>query len=71
MEKKENSFLKKLEEMGLIQTSPNVGLNYIFNPRDYSIMKLSWNSPNDGLENVLDFSMNPHEMGLIKIKDKH
>lgn len=71
MEKRENSFLKKLAEMGLIQTSPNVGLNYIFNPRDYSIMKLSWNSPNDGLGNVLDFSMNPHAKNTIEIKDNH
>lgn len=71
MEKRENSFLKKLAELGLIQASPNVGLNYIFDPRDYSIMKLSWNSPNDGLENILDFSMNPHAKNTLEIKDNH
>lgn len=46
-------------------------VNYTFNPLDNSIMKISWNSPNDGKANLFNMLMNPYELTTIKIKDRH
>jgi hypothetical protein len=46
-------------------------VNYTFNPFDNSIMKISWNSPNDGKPNLFNMLMNPYELTTIKIKDRH
>ena len=71
MEKQKNSFLERLAKMGLIQASPDDNIHYIFNPNDYSIMRLSWNSPNDGLGNVINFSMDPRKYKTVEIRDNH
>ena len=48
-----------------------VKINYAFNPQDNSIMKISWNSPNDGKSNLVNMLVNPYEFTTIKIKDEH
>lgn len=63
---KRKSFLNNL--LGLPEDAK---VNYTFNPMDNSIMKISWNSPNDGKPNLFNFLMNPRELTTIKIKDNH
>lgn len=64
---------KKLSQMltGLVPVSDDVNINYRFAPlSDNSIMKLSWNSPNDGKGNLINFLLSP-EPYTIRIKDNH
>ena len=41
-----------------------------FDPRDTSILKIKWNSPNDGKPNTVDIRADK-ENYTIKIKDNH
>ena len=45
-------------------------INYAFNPKDNSIMKISWNSPNDGKPNLVNMLVST-EPYFIRIKDNH
>jgi len=62
---KKKSFLNNL--LGLPEDAK---VNYTFNPMDNSIMKISWNSPNDGKPNLFNMLMNL-EPYTIRIKDNH
>ena len=62
MGKGKNRFVDYLTQGGLI--------NYKFDPSDSSIMKISWNSPNDGKNNLVNFLLST-EPYTIKIKDNH
>lgn len=62
---------KKSNLLGQILGLPqDANINYTFNPFDNSIMKISWNSPNDGKSNLVNLLMDwkPY---TIKIKDNH
>lgn len=54
----------------LLGLPENTNVNYFLNPHDNSIMKISWNSPNDGKNNMINFLMDT-EPYLIRIKDNH
>lgn len=41
-----------------------------FDPKDTSIFKVDWKSPNDKKQNTLDFNLNPRGE-TIKIEDNH
>lgn len=62
---KRKSFLNNL--LGLPEDAK---VNYTFNPMDNSIMKISWNSPNDGKPNLFNMLMSA-EPYFIRIKDNH
>lgn len=65
MGQENNNFLNKL--FGF----PNdTNINYSFKPLDNSIMKVSWNSPNDGKPNLFNMLMST-EPYFIRIKDNH
>lgn len=63
--KRKNNLLGQM--LGLPQ---DAHINYTFNPLDNSIMKISWNSPNDGKPNLFNMLMNL-EPYTIRIKDNH
>lgn len=65
MEQGNNNFLNKLFDL------PNdTNINYSFKPLDNSIMKVSWNSPNDRKPNLFNLLMS-NEPYFIRIKDNH
>ena len=69
MDKNKNTFLEKLKEIGIL---PNYqGLEYAFDPNSNSMLKLSWQSPNDGLINTFDLVFDPKDKSILRIKDKH
>lgn len=62
---------KKVNRLAQLLGLPeNTNVNYSFNPHDNSIMKISWNSPNDGKSNLINFLMD-WEPYTIRIKDNH
>lgn len=65
----QNRFLEKLRELGIIPD--NQGVNFSFSPYETDLLRIKWNSPNDGIENIFKISMNPREYAGIKIKDNH
>lgn len=42
-----------------------------FNPLDNSIMKITWKSPNDKKENLVNMLLNPLDFSTMRIKDNH
>ena len=70
-EKKQKTLLDRLAYSGLIGLNEDNNIHFMFNPYNFDIMRINWNSPNDGLENNLVFSMNPKTLTTIKIKDNH
>lgn len=42
-----------------------------FNPLDNSIMKISWQSPNDNKSNLVNMLLNPSDFITMRIKDNH
>lgn len=66
MEKKKKSFLSNF--LGLPEDAK---VNFAFNPLDNSILKIAWNSPNDGKSNLFNMLMNPKELTTIRIEDGH
>ena len=66
MEKAEKQdFLSKL--LGLPEGTQ---VNYTFNPSDNSIVKLSWTSPNDKRQNLINMLLSA-EPYTIRVKDNH
>lgn len=65
MEQNKNNLLSKL--LGFPE---DANVNYSFKPLDNSIMKVSWNSPNDGKPNLFNLLMS-NEPYFIRIKDNH
>ena len=65
-----NSWLSKFLA-GLIPVAEGAEVNYKFDPSDSSIMKISWNSPNDGKNNLVNFLLDWEQPYDIKIKDNH
>lgn len=64
-----NQFLEKLRELGIIPSEQ--GINYKFDPYDADILRINWDSPNDGLANVFRLTLNPKDLATIRIKDNH
>ena len=62
MEKRKENFINWLTGGG--------NINYTFNPKDNSIMKIAWKSPGDGKENMINFLLD-WEPYTIKVKDNH
>ncbi|MBR6099433.1 hypothetical protein IKP85_06770 [bacterium] len=65
MEKKKKNFLSNF--LGLPEDAK---VNFAFNPLDNSILKIAWNSPNDGKSNLFNMLMST-EPYTIRIKDNH
>lgn len=55
---------------GMLGLPEDTQVNYSFNPRDNSIFKIAWNSPNDGKQNLFNLLLSP-EPYTIRIKDNH
>lgn len=49
----------------------NKKVKFKFDPKDSSIIKSKWNSPNDNKGNILDINTNPKKFNTIEIKDNH
>lgn len=55
----------------LLPQAQGANINYGFAPlSDTSLMRISWDSPNDGKGNLINFLFSP-EPYTIKIKDNH
>ena len=54
----------------LLPVSDGANVNYKFEPSDNSLLKISWNSPNDNKANLFNvlFDTEPY---TIRIKDNH
>lgn len=46
-------------------------IKYKFDTKDYNIMNVKWNSPNDKKGNTLNINVNPKKFNTIKIEDNH
>ena len=64
-----NQFLEKLRELGILPQAE--GVRFSFSPDETDLLRVRWNSPNDGMENIFRISMDPREFETIKIKDNH
>ncbi len=42
-----------------------------FNPKDFNILNIKWNSPNDNKENNFNINVDPRKFDTIEIKDNH
>lgn len=49
----------------------NKKVKFKFDPKDSSIMKVKWNSPNDKKGNILDINADPKKFNTINIEDNH
>lgn len=55
----------------LLPQAEDANINYRFGPLgDTSLMRISWDSPNDGKGNLINFLLSP-EPYTIRIKDNH
>lgn len=61
-----NNYLSRL--LGIPE---DVNVNYSFNPRDNSILKIAWNSPNDNKSNLFNLLVDFKDPAWIRIKDNH
>ena len=64
MEKRKNNFFESL-------LPENVNIDFVYEPFDNKLLELSWNSPNDGKRNLIEFLMNPRELDKVEVKDNH
>jgi hypothetical protein len=55
----------------LLGLPEDTNVKFTFNPYDNSIMKIAWNSPNDGKSNLFNLLMNPREITTLRIEDNH
>ena len=67
--KKGENFLSRFLA-GLVPEAEGAEVKYKFNPSDNSIMKIDWESPNDGKKNIVNFLLSA-EPYTIRIKDNH
>lgn len=64
-----NSFIERLRELGILPDGDNV--NYKLDPNDPDILRINWDSPNDGLANVFRLTLDPKDFSTTRIKDNH
>ena len=67
-EQKQKTLLERLAYSGLLR---NDNVHFVFDPNSNSFLKLTWQSPNDKLYNVVNFYSDPNDSTFIKIKDNH
>lgn len=62
-----NQFLEKLRELGILQDNTQ----YLFDPKNTSFFKLTWRSPNDKLDNIINFYIDENDNNFMRLKDRH
>ena len=67
-EQKQKTLLERLAYSGLLG---NDNVHFAFDPNSNSFFKLTWQSPNDKLYNMVNFYIDPNDDTFIKIKDRH
>lgn len=71
MQEKRKTLLDRLAYSGLMNLNEDNNIHYVFDPSSNSIMKLTWQSPNDKLYNMVNFYVDPNDNTFMKIKDRH
>lgn len=71
MQEKRKSLLDSLAYSGLMGLNENNNIHYVFDPKSNSIMKLTWQSPNDKLYNMVNIYVDPNDNTFMRIKDRH
>lgn len=49
----------------------NVSIDFINKPFDNKLLELSWQSPNDKKNNLIEFLINPSKLDRIEMEDAH
>lgn len=49
----------------------DVSIDFINKPFDNKLLELSWQSPNDKKNNLIEFLMNPNKLDRIELEDAH
>lgn len=49
----------------------DVSIDFVNKPFDNKLLELSWQSPNDKKNNLIEFLMNPSKLDRVELEDAH